>query len=96
MTVQVNFSYMSYDILEVIIGRIKNTIDHPDLTKELAKQWPHYRFIQCTEDDMDMRPEYQVLDQFLVYLIAGSYGCATFTDNPEQAIGLVIANREFD
>ncbi len=60
-------------------------------------RWPDFRFTLCSDDDMPARlsPILQ-RDGFNLYLISGSEHCLSLTDDPLQAIGVVLAIVEED
>ncbi|MEI6894130.1 MAG: hypothetical protein V5789_05760 [Colwellia sp.] len=58
--------------------------------------WPQYRFIQCSEYDMDEKEPFKVFNGFSFFLIAASFGCATLTFEPHKSVGLIIAEHEVD
>lgn len=59
-------------------------------------QWPQYRFILCSEDDMAEREAFATNKNFSIFLIAASLGCACLTHEPSNAVGLIIASLEDD
>ncbi|MDO8311477.1 MAG: DUF6129 family protein, partial [Sideroxyarcus sp.] len=58
----------------------------------LKVRWPDLRFTLCNDDDMPARlsPALQH-DKFNLYLVGGSEHCLSLTDDPLQAIGVVLA-----
>lgn len=58
--------------------------------------WPQFRFIHCSEDDMHEKEPFKVLDGFSFFLIAASLGCASLTYEPHKSIGLIVAEHELD
>lgn len=61
---------------------------------EMKGNWPQFRFILCSEDDMGAKEPYWENDEFQLHLIAASLGCASLTRTPESSIGVVIATIE--
>jgi hypothetical protein len=64
-----------------------------EATLEMLKQaWPDLRFTLCNDDDMParMKPALSA-KEFNLYLIGGSEHCLSLTDDPEHAIGVVLA-----
>ncbi|MDP2805981.1 MAG: DUF6129 family protein [Gallionellaceae bacterium] len=59
---------------------------------ELKQTWPELRFTFCNDDDMPARlsPALQ-REKFNLYLVNGSEHCLSLTDDPLQAIGVVLA-----
>lgn len=58
--------------------------------------WPQFRFIQCSEDDMHEKEPFRVFNGFSFFLIAASLGCASLTHEPHKSIGLIVAEHEPD
>ncbi|HZW25358.1 MAG TPA: DUF6129 family protein [Gallionella sp.] len=58
----------------------------------LKKTWPDLRFTVCNDDDMPARlPPALRRERFNLYLVNGSEHCLSLTDDPQQAIGVVLA-----
>jgi hypothetical protein len=58
----------------------------------LKQTWPDLRFTYCNDDDMPARLSPIVKREgFNLYLINGSEHCLSLTDDPLQAIGVVVA-----
>lgn len=58
----------------------------------LKKIWPDLRFTLCNDDDMPARfPPALKREKFNLYLVNGSEHCLSLTDDPLQAIGVVLA-----
>lgn len=58
----------------------------------LKKTWPDLRFTFCSDDDMPARlPPSLKRERFNLYLVNGSEHCLSLTDEPSQAIGVVLA-----
>ncbi len=58
----------------------------------LKKTWPDLRFTICNDDDMPARmPPALRREKFNLYLVNGSEHCLSLTDDPLQAIGVVLA-----
>ena len=58
----------------------------------LKKKWPELRFTFCNDDDMPARlPPVLKRERFNLYLIGGNEHCLSLTDDPLQAIGVVLA-----
>ncbi|MFA5825621.1 MAG: DUF6129 family protein [Gallionellaceae bacterium] len=58
----------------------------------LKQTWPELRITLCNDDDMPARlsPALQ-REKFNLYLVNGSEHCLSLTDDPLQAIGVVLA-----
>jgi len=58
----------------------------------LRQAWPDVHFTHCSEDDVPARlvPSAQG-DGFALYLISNASHCMGFTDHPEAATGIVLA-----
>lgn len=70
---------------------------HVDLGMEVAKKnWPQYRFIRCSEYDMGEKEPYKVFKDFSFFLIAASLGCASLSNEPHKAVGIIISEHEED
>ena len=58
----------------------------------LKKTWPELRFTLCNDDDMPARlPAAVQRESFNLYLVGGGEHCLSLTDDPLQAIGVVLA-----
>ena len=58
----------------------------------LKQTWPDLRFTICNDDDMPARlPPAIKRDTFNLYLVSGNEHCLGLTDDPLQAIGVVLA-----
>ncbi|MDZ4201647.1 MAG: DUF6129 family protein [Gallionella sp.] len=58
----------------------------------LKQTWPELRFTFCNDDDMPARlPPALRRDRFNLYLVNGGEHCLSLTDDPLQAIGVVLA-----
>jgi hypothetical protein len=58
----------------------------------LKQTWPDLRFTFCNDDDMPARlPPTLKCEKFNLYLVGGSEHCISLTDDPMQAIGVVVA-----
>jgi hypothetical protein len=76
-------------IANVVAGL--NVIDEQSLAG-LKQQWPDLRFTLCNDDDMPARMKPAVPhQQFNLYLISGSEHCLSLTEDPQSAIGVVVA-----
>jgi hypothetical protein len=63
----------------------------------LKKTWPDLRFTFCNDDDMPARlPPALKRERFNLYLVNGSEHCLSLTDDPSQAIGVVLASVDAD
>lgn len=61
----------------------------------LKQAWPDLRFTLCSDDDMPARMKPALSgERFNLYLIGGSEHCLGLTDDPERAIGVVLAQVE--
>ena len=58
----------------------------------LKQTWPELRITLCNDDDMPARlPPALRREKFNLYLVNGSEHCLSLTDDPLQAIGVVLA-----
>ena len=58
----------------------------------LKQTWPDLRITFCNDDDMPARlPPTLKRERFNLYLVNGSEHCLSLTDDPLQAIGVVLA-----
>jgi hypothetical protein len=58
----------------------------------LKQTWPDLRFTVCNDDDMPARLSPALRrERFNLYLVNGSEHCLSLTDDPLQAIGVVLA-----
>jgi hypothetical protein len=63
-----------------------------DALATLKQTWPDLRFTFCNDDDMPARmPPILRRDRFNLYLVNGSEHCLSLTDDPLQAVGVVLA-----
>jgi hypothetical protein len=63
----------------------------------LRSTWPDLRFTFCNDDDMPARlPAVLKRERFNLYLVNGSEHCLSLTDDPSQAIGVVLAGVDED
>lgn len=63
----------------------------------LKKTWPDLRFTLCNDDDMPARlPPALKREKFNLYLVNGSEHCLSLTDDPANAIGVVLASVDAD
>jgi hypothetical protein len=63
----------------------------------LKENWPDLRFTLCSDDDMPARlPAALKRDKFNLYLVGGGEHCLSLTDDPLQAIGVVLASVDED
>jgi hypothetical protein len=84
---------LSTDTLQEIAGMAASvgTLNDEALAR-LKKAWPDLRFTFCNDDDMPARlPPALRNDRFNLYLVGGGEHCLSLTENPEQAIGVVLA-----
>jgi hypothetical protein len=58
----------------------------------LKQTWPDLRFTLCNDDDMParLRPALK-REKFNLYLVGNGEHCISLTDDPQQAIGVVLA-----
>jgi hypothetical protein len=58
----------------------------------LKQTWPDLRFTFCNDDDMPARlPPVLKREKFNLYLVGNSDHCISLTDDPLQAVGVVLA-----
>lgn len=58
----------------------------------LKQSWPNLRFTLCSDDDMPARMSPAVRrEKFNLYLLGGGEHCLSLTEDPLQAIGVVLA-----
>jgi hypothetical protein len=84
---------ISTDTLEQVAGAASalNVLNEETLIS-LKKTWPDLRFTLCSDDDMPARlPAVLKRDTFKLYLVNGSEHCLSLTDDPANAIGIVLA-----
>ncbi|ADE11125.1 DUF6129 family protein [Sideroxydans lithotrophicus] len=63
----------------------------------LKQTWPDLRFTLCNDDDMPARlPPALKRARFNLYLVNGSEHCLSLTDDPANAIGVVLASVDAD
>lgn len=84
-------------IVNETLEQIANTasslgVPNDDLLTALRNGWPDLRFTFCNDDDMPARlPPTLQCDSFNLYLVGGGEHCLSLTTDPEQAIGVVLA-----
>lgn len=58
----------------------------------LKHAWPELRFTFCNDDDMPARmPPALRRANFNLYMVGGGEHCLSLTDDPQRAIGVVLA-----
>ncbi|MFA6971902.1 MAG: DUF6129 family protein [Gallionella sp.] len=58
----------------------------------LKQSWPDLRFTLCSDDDMPARMSPALRrERFNLYLLGGGEHCLSLTEDPLQAIGVVVA-----
>jgi hypothetical protein len=63
-----------------------------DALATIKQNWPDLRFTLCSDDDMPARmPPVLTREKFNLYLVNGNEHCLSLTDDPLQAIGVVLA-----
>jgi hypothetical protein len=63
-----------------------------DTLVTLKQTWPDLRFTLCNDDDMPARlPPAVKREKFNLYLVSGSEHCLSLTNDPLQAMGVVLA-----
>ena len=61
----------------------------------LKQSWPDLRFTLCSDDDMPARMSPALRrERFNLYLVGGGEHCLSLTEDPLQAIGVVLATVE--
>jgi hypothetical protein len=84
-------------ILAETLERIASTAASMNVLNEesllvLRQSWPELRFTLCNDDDMPARlPAALKRERFNLYLVNGSEHCLSLTDDPQHAIGVVLA-----
>lgn len=90
-------SIASHNTLELeIIGRKldkHNYIDEQHISA-LKRDYPHLRFVLCSEDDTGEREPYLQFDNFDLHLMSDGNGCLGLTLDVSNFRGVVIALRE--
>jgi hypothetical protein len=83
-----------------ILDQIANAADSFEVLDEAALEifkgrWPELRFTLCSDDDMPARMS-PILhrERCNLYLVGGGEHCLSLTTDPEQAIGVVLAQVE--
>jgi len=81
------------ETLEQIANTATTMGELDDAKLEVLKQtWPGMRFTLCSEEDMPARmPPALRRERFNLYLVNGSEHCLSLTDDPLNAIGVVLA-----
>jgi hypothetical protein len=80
------------DTLSQIAQRAAQGAPGEDTLATLKQAWPDLRFTMCNDDDMPARMKPALSEkEFNLYLIGGSEHCLSLTDDPERAIGVVLA-----
>lgn len=81
------------EALERIATAAANLVTIDDQSMASLKQgWPDLRFTLCNDDDMPARMKPVVAgDKFNLYLVSGSEHCLSLTEDPSNAIGVVVA-----
>ncbi len=81
------------DTLQQIAGRAAALgVLNEGALHALKTSWPDLRFTLCSDDDMPARMKPALSrEQFNLYLIGGGDHCLSLTDDPQCAIGVVLA-----
>lgn len=82
---------MSPETITYIIRQLEQHGVNDTTTQTLRQRFPEHHFTLCSDDDMDMAVPAQQCRGFNLYLVSTANHCATLTQDPEQASGLVIA-----
>ncbi|TXR53056.1 hypothetical protein [Reinekea thalattae] len=82
---------LTSDAINDIVNQLNEYGANDESLRQLKQDWPQFRFILCSEDDMGAKEPYMETDSVQLHLIAASLGCASLTREPENAVGLVIA-----
>ncbi len=81
---------------QIANAAMQATLDEPGLAA-LRQRWPDLRFTLCNDDDMPARmPAAIRREKFNLYLVAGGDHCLSLTDDPLQAIGVVLVEVDSD
>ncbi len=82
------------ETLEQIASTAVSLGDLNDQALDTLKQgWPDLRFTLCSDDDMPARlPPALKREKFNLYLVNGSEHCLSLTNDPSNAIGVVLAS----
>lgn len=74
--------------------RFATAASDDDMLRSFKGEYPHLRFVACTEDDVPARlaPWIEV-EGVEVYLIQGGEHCLSLSRDPESACGLVFARQ---
>lgn len=84
-------------IIQETLEKIASTAASFDALDEAAvaslrASWPELRFTVCNDDDMPARlPPVLRREKFNLYLVNGGEHCLSLTDDPLNAIGVVLA-----
>jgi hypothetical protein len=83
-------------IPQELIDKVATIIDRAGLSPEsvaaLRDALPDLHFTYCSDDDIgDGIPPIREADGFNLYLINGAEHCIRFTNDPESATGMVLA-----
>ncbi len=63
-----------------------------DRLQVIKQRWPDLRFTLCSDEDMPARLEPALKkQQFNLYMVGSSEHCLSLTDDPQSAIGVVVA-----
>jgi hypothetical protein len=83
-----------------VLDQIANAAASFDVLDEatlaiLKNRWPELRFTLCNDDDMPARMSPALKrERCNLYLVGGGEHCLSLTTDPEQAIGVVLAQVE--
>ena len=82
-------------ILPAMLALLETLPAGADVSAICRERWPDWRFTQCSTEDIParLRPAATGKD-FELYWIGGGEHCLALTDDPEQAIGMVLAALE--
>lgn len=84
--------------IDQIVAVVERAGLNPETLSALRETFSGLHLTQCMDDDIGDGASAPVHDgtAFRVYLVDGSGHCMRFTSDPEQATGLVLAERDAD
>ena len=81
---------LNAEVLDAILDNLSTIGVNDSSLQTLKSNWPQFRFYICEEGDLGEKPPYWHNADYSVHLIAAGLGCASYTHQLDNAIGLVI------
>lgn len=80
--------------IDLVAGALQRGGSGTDLVEALRAQMPGLHFTYCMDDDVVGAQPVRSVAGFNLYLVDGRNHCLCFTQDPDAATGLVLAELE--